>query len=80
MIRDLHLYSLVFLHFSHSFFTAFDTTKFSQSLTYNLYYANNKVSRHRTCPPPNVPLADELPIAIEALYVWFHSLLKTKAT
>lgn len=31
-------------------------------------------------PPTDVPLAGELPIAIEAPYAWFRSPLKRKAT
>ncbi|CAN4117933.1 unnamed protein product [Withania somnifera] len=42
------------------------------------YTVLNRISGHRACPPPDVPLAGELSIAIVAPYAWFRSTLPSE--
>ncbi|KAK6784931.1 hypothetical protein RDI58_018386 [Solanum bulbocastanum] len=42
------------------------------------YTVLNRISGHRACPPPDVPLAGELSIAIVAPYAWFCSTLPSE--
>ncbi|PHT94487.1 hypothetical protein T459_02369 [Capsicum annuum] len=42
------------------------------------YTVLNRISGHRACPPPDVPLAGELSIAILAPYAWFRSTLPSE--